>query len=491
MALKCVKCGAPIAKPSGEFEYIVCDFCNYTQKILDSQQYVERLRGEIFRWISEMVPPSAITTEVADVVARHNLFVFNVKPRISSDHTHCRSKLSMLTSNPLIHLPFYSTSKIRLEEEPKMAFERLARIEGLSPLVVVDEDQTFFSEVKISSSFYAYLLNALSLVRDKAEISFVIKNLEVIPSYLSDKKVEHNRIIATIRAYEAMQLLIRGDPKAAKIKADESLTLLKKARDEAKLPQTAFMIPSIEKDIHNVEAVMNLVAASSMYTESGREPNEFLAKMERFFKYAEGVREEKNLDTDIYNEITGAIKDIVAAKTGFGQIHLLPGGGSLIIPMWVVSITYSFETGALFMKKGKAVNDVVMVSAVPASQPVSDVFLLRSTSSFIDRVKGKETTMSKGVLSDLVANARSSSVQWHIKVLPPITTRDQAIRHFEKYIEEVSRRTKGKVKFGTGKVERLVFLPAEVRGGEAEIPALADAPVTISPYLSQLLEVAI
>ena len=496
IALRCVKCGAPLDIKEGS-EFTKCSFCGFTQAMVDSKQYVEKLKGEIYKWMSEMVPTAALATGgMVDTVARHNLFAYNIRPRVAAEYALYKSKVSMLMSNYLVHLPFWKPPQTGIEDNPRDSFEKLARIESLSPLAVVDEDQKYYSEIALTICLYAYLANAFSLVKEKSEMSLIINNLKTIEDYFEkygkkdERKAEYDRISATLRAYEAVKYLMEGDSRTAKAKSEESMALIRKAKDEAKTPQTAFMIPSIEKDIKNIETVKNLAEISSFYSEAGREPSEFLITMEKFTKLGEELREQKKFDVSFYGEITSIIKDIVASKTGVGQIQTIPGEGDILIPMWAIPTTYTFVTGALFMKKGKAVEDFILVSAVPASQPITDIFQ-DSGVGFFDRIKGKEATLSKGFLGEVLESVRPTSIPWSTKVLPPLITREQANRIYENYIQEIRNRTGGKVTLGVGEAKRLIFLHATRKGDDVNVPVLKDSPIRLYPYLGPLLDAAI
>jgi len=497
MALKCVNCGAPLEFREG-VEVVQCLSCGFYQKLVDSQLYAERLRGEIYKWISEMVPPSLLAAPgTVDAVARHNLFIYNVKPRVASEYALYKSKVSMLMSNYLVHFPFWIPPQVRFEDNPKDAFEKLAKVEGLAPLIVVDEDQKYYAEVTLTSTLYAYLVNALTLIREKADVSFIINNFKTIGEYIEknvrhdERKAEYARVVSILKSYESIKCLIEKDPRTARSKCEESLVLMRKARDEARVPQVAYMIPSIEKDMRNIETVQNLSDASLLYSEAGRDPGEFLMTIEKFFRLAEHLREYSKMDVSMYGEVSRYLRDIVASKTGVGQINVVPGDGSLLIPMWAVKTTYTFTTGALFMKKGKAIDDFILISAVPASQPVTDIFLLDSGVGFLDRIRGKEDTMSKGILGNVLESVKSTSIPGSIKVLPPLVTQAQASRTYDSYMQTVYDRTGGKIKLGVCESSRLIFARAVCRGNDIDVPVLRDSQIRVSPYLDRLLEIAI
>jgi hypothetical protein len=498
IALKCTNCGAPLQAVQ-DSEFIKCSYCGFTQKLIDSQQYVERLRGEVRKWLSDIQLSSNVlgVASSVDPIARHNLFVNFVKPKIIPIYSSFKSQISSLMSSSLIYLPFWNPPRLSVEETPRGAFEKIEQIESVKDLVVVEEDQTYFNDVMLTTKLYAYMIDALYNIRQKNEVEFIINNFktmnELYDTYgkREEKKTEFYRLSASLKAYESIKELMVNRPREASMKARESLDLMNRAKAESRNPQMAYMIPSIEKDLKNIEVVRNLAEISSIYFDSGDIKGDFLIKMEKIFKFSEALRNGMKAEVSIYTEITGSMRDIVASKMGRGQVLSVPGDGDILVPMWLIPMKYTFITGSWFMKKGKEVNDVVLTSAVPASQPVTDIFLLSSGMGFFDRIKGKEETMSKGTLSNIVESAKMTSLPSSVKVLPPLIPRSQANRVYENYIESVRSRTADKIRLGVGEIRGLVYLPGKIQGGGLHIPSLRESQINISQYLDNLLEVSL
>lgn len=499
IVLRCVHCSGPLDDVKPEDGYIKCKWCGYVQRLVDAEKYIEKLRGEIYQWLKEMIPPTVITAGVnIDPISRHNIFVFNVKPRIIGDYILCKGRLSTLMSYPLIYLPSWTPPEIKIEEEPRSAYERLAKIESINALVAVEEDAAFFNEVRSTMGTYAHMLNMLDLLRRKAELTFIIKNIEAAASSLENlpgHEVEHDRLSATYKLYKAVEKLIyEEDVKSALLLIEEGERELKRSLEEArKVASLAPLIPGITKDLHIAEVIKNIAQAASRLLEVGKPVTEFLAYVENFFRFMEAVRTSESKDFSIYNEITRYLKDIILAKNGIPEVEVLPGRGEILFPVWDVSFTYTFVTGALFMKKGKEVEERLLIAAtIPmASRPVTDVFRIGPSAGLLDKITGKEETLSGGVLKRFVEQARKTSIPASQKVIPPLSTKEIALEYVEKYLKDVVMKTGGKIKFGAGDVKRLLFIPASVKDKDIFIPELGGLQFSVSPYLPDLLKIAL
>ena len=87
--LRCKYCGAPLDKKDLESEspYVTCQCCGTSQQRVDAKAYMDQMMGEIKSWISKAVPGgfSISQTENVDPIARHSIYVNNVKPMIDPE----------------------------------------------------------------------------------------------------------------------------------------------------------------------------------------------------------------------------------------------------------------------------------------------------------------------------------------------------------------------------------------------------------------------
>lgn len=494
--LKCIQCGAPLDS-EGQNDFVKCLFCGFSQKKIDSERYLEKLRSEFYQFFKGLTPTyDSSTPTTVDKEARKYIFSNDIKPKISTENTISRLKTTALLANSFLYIPFFKKPFIVIGDSRKNLFERLTKLEWLAPYAVDTDHAKYHKDAVLSVEIHAHLVNVLSLILENAEVSLIINSLKTIKESTHTNRTESQpediRLDATLKFYESVYALInKNDIQLASMYVKESLDLLQKARQESVKPQSAFMIPSIDRDLNSVESLNYLINTASMYVESGTSLSDFILKIEKFFDVTEKHRQEKELDISSYVEIMKAMHDVMSAKTGRGNIQIASGDGDILIPMWAIPTTYTFVTGSLFMKKGKEVQDLMLICGTLASHMYTDVFLLKSGSGFMDRLSGKETTMSKGTFGGLNETIRPSSITWATKVLPFIITRAEAKKIYDAYISDVRFRTNDKIKIGMGSTAYIIYLRGTRKNDDVEIQSLKDSPIKISPNLDTLLDIAI
>jgi hypothetical protein len=493
-SLRCVKCGAPLPEQSLGTEYIKCEFCGYTQKLVDVKDYLDKFRGEIYGWMKTIVPQGAVAAQTVDPIARHNIFSFDVKPKIMGDYAAVKSKLSTQLIQPMVVLPFYQSNLPKIEDQ-KECFENLAKIESLEQMAVIDEDRVFFDDIKVTYETYAYLANARSLISSKSDLSLLVNNFEQIASSfekLPSRKIEYKRMRGVTDAYRAIDAFFKGYADTAKQLLMSAIGLLEEVLKEAKKSVIAsVMVQSTTMDLSTLKAVQNLVEADLRLFESGKPMTEFLPYLERYFRTTEEARIKKGKDTGVYEELTGHLLSIIEAKNGAGYVDILDGKGDLLVPLWVISITYTFVTGALLWKKGKEVEDKLLVAAtLPfVAVPVTDIF--KVPLKFLEGVKGSETTLTSGSINSILLQVKKNSIRSSIKVIPPISTKEECDQIAEKYLSTVSERLKGKIRFGAAQPLKCIYATAEIRNNDVYISALGDSQIKLGSYLDKLMKITI
>jgi len=86
-----------------------------------------------------MLPPQAIVSTTADIIARHTLFVSYIKPKILPQFVMVKSKLQALISKPLIDGPFMPTKSFKPSDKSKDILEEVAKLQSIDQLAMVDE----------------------------------------------------------------------------------------------------------------------------------------------------------------------------------------------------------------------------------------------------------------------------------------------------------------------------------------------------------------
>ena len=248
------------------------------------------------------------------------------------------------------------------------------------------------------------------------------------------------------------------------------------------------MIPPTMADISMARAAENVVESCARFQESGQPPGELLPRFEKYFRTLETAR--TRTGPKIYEEMTAHIRNIIEAKTGTGYIEALPGSGMVMVPFWDVSLKYTFSTGALMFKKGKEDENRLLVAATAplARYSVTDIFTL--SAGMMDRFKGKESTLTTGYVTSVLDQVRRTSVPFSTRVLPPFCPREEGAQIAHEYLNTVTQRLSGKVRFGAEQSNRLVYAPADIRNDDVYVPCLGECQISLQPHLPRLLDVS-
>lgn len=99
--------------------------------------------------------------------------------------------------------------------------------------------------------------------------------------------------------------------------------------------------------------------------------------------------------------------------------------------------------------------------------------------------------MTTGYIRELASSSRLVSVGSKTAVVPPMITNEEAKLFADWYIQNVTKRTSGKVKFGVSKLMSIVYLGAEIRGDDVYIPELKEFQVSVKGHLENLEKAAL
>ncbi len=188
----------------------------------------------------------------------------------------------------------------------------------------------------------------------------------------------------------------------------------------------------------------------------------------------------ERLDPETFRELSTFFREVTLAKSGMSSVNTL-GSGNVYVASWLADISYSFETGVLFMKKGQAVQERLLISGTFPLQPqyvlsqsqalVTDIFAMRPGTSFSDRMLGKEKSLTTGTAyASLTPN--KSGIPSSTPVIPPLCTKAEAEKMANIYLESVRQRMQGKLKIGIPYVNQLVYVGGIIRNGWLEASGL-------------------
>jgi len=496
--LKCTKCGAPLPEPKPGSEYVTCEFCGYTQRVVDAKEYIEKLRGEIFAWIREMLPQQAIISTTADVVARHTLFISYVKPKLLPKFTMIRSKLQALLSRPLLEAPYMPTSSLKPSDPSKTIFEEIAKLQSIDQLAVVDEDRAFYIDVYLTYLAYAYFNVILEILSSKSKISgdvidFIIRNLNsIIEEYSKypEKAEEALRPTALLKSYQALQSLFNGDITSAKQLIEDAINTYNKALEKYTTSRSLVIyVPVIKSEFTVAKTIKELISLGSKLMEYGESPVSFMPALSKYIDAIAPYRDK----SDIYGELIHYFINTYVAKLGEPTLDIVQGEGDVYVPFWVVKVTYTFTTGALWMKKGRAVEDYGLIIATDpyVRKPYADIFNVKA--GFLDRIAGREQTLTNGFVKKILAYSSKASVPSNIKVIPPTCGARRAEEIFNNYIAslgQINPDVGKKLRFGASEAQNIIFIPCRV-DQDIYCEILGNSQVSVGPYVSKLMEIAL
>jgi hypothetical protein len=487
MALRCMSCGAPLLEGQSGSEYTKCEYCGVVQKIVDSRRYIESFRGELYSWLKDLVPAASSGSVSMDPVARHNIFVYNVKPRVIAEYISVKSKLTMLMSKCMLFPPFYRPQDFGLQDTSRKAFEGLARVESVKDLAVNDEDKAFHEDVVATYTLYSYVLLMADLIARRESIEFLDKNFTNVLKALEDRpqrKVEYLRMQGLYNGYHALDRYINGDISGARGFTGECLKKL----DEALSGSAANPIfrPAILSEISAALALGRLEETAVKLTGAGRPMIEYMPALEKFMGLAEKYKVERKLLCD---ELIDSWCQAVEAKNGLGKVYSMGMSADLFMPFWEVSLTYTFRTGVMLWAKGVKVEDKLLVAAActMARESVTDIFKTHGDVNLMDRLAGNESTLTGSGIVGLLKNIAPNPIPSASKIFPPMATNEMAEAAANNYLSGLSRRFGGKVTLGSVRAERIIYLPAVVTGGRMRFANLEGYAISLDRCLDDIL----
>ncbi len=191
------------------------------------------------------------------------------------------------------------------------------------------------------------------------------------------------------------------------------------------------------------------------------------------------------------------------ARSGQRPVKVLSGSsGSLWIACWVVDLNYTFATGALFMKKGMMMQDRLLLPALFPLNPsrltqspeevLTDVFSLKAPSSYWERMRGKEKSLTQDVGFALDSQLHDATIPAGALVIPPLSTKFEAERAVNMYLERVRQRLQDKLRMGIPSVSKIVYVSGNVQSdGRFAIGSIPGAIQPVVGAQAQLMAQAI
>jgi len=490
LALRCKSCSAPLsAKPSDDI--IRCEYCGTTQKLIDARAFYDQILGQVNAWIRQALPASIGTavSGIADPIARHMVFMNNIKPRLMTEYNEYRFNFFNLLSHPMIVLPYMTDNSITPYSDPKNVFLFQAKIQSIQPLTVEDESKELVAEIGGLSIAYGYLLNNVGLMADlKPErYYFMAQNFDAAADAI--KGIEKFSCIAD--RLKALSRISKALDSISNQKAELAINNLKEAEDtitkaEAAVSQNPdmgvmFQAMKMEKSLINCGFYLSEIQSLSSYSgnAAGIIPvNNLLGLLSHLQINSPPKWQARFKDISHHEQILRVVSEIHRAKSRQGMIKIVPGSGTILAPFWAIDIPYTFQTGALWRTKGIEVTETILVSAtfpldanafsgIAPRLVLTDVFNARERKGFLvdsmRRVSGKETSISGGgPVREVVKNAQPG-YPLGVGVLPPLSTSQDALILAQEYIAracEADKTIRNQLRLSAPRIVDLIFVPA-------------------------------
>lgn len=484
--LRCKYCGAPFEAKDVEANtpYITCRSCGTTQQRIDAKAYLDQVMDQVRSWVSSAMPGgfSMSQAENVDSIARHNIYVTNVRPRISAEITEYKFAANTLMTNPLFVMPFTTDNTAKPVHTSASAFEFDAKIKGLSPLAVDSNDRKELNTAEDLVKSYALMINNVKLLQeDKPGRYVLMSNNFSQASEMLSKSNEYapmsKRFSALAHACNGCEKLLNGDPMGSISYLEKGVSGLKDVKDNLfSFPSLAIMYQGVERELSQVSAVADLVRSSSS---NGGDPVKTLGALAKIssIQYPNvsnwTILRTKDRNSELFQHMSEAL----GARSGSGTMLIASGDGDYLFPFWDVDLRYSFVTGALWSKKSVEVAEDILIpgdftidSACltnPASG-VTDIFALRPETSILAGLRGSETSISGGEGIGAISETARPGNPGARKIIVPLSTKKEAEHLTENYLVQRTQ-SNSKLRLSKPYVKNLIYVPCKVSGSSVII----------------------
>jgi hypothetical protein len=485
-----------------------------SQQKVDIEKYIAQLRADVYGWVRSLVPNAPANVANVDPLARAQIFEQSIRGEVSSRMGSISSQLLKLGSLPLFVPPYaraFRSATVASGVDSKEMLSQAAKFQGLVPFAQSEDQNAFIAEAASATETLGYLSNVMRIYSKPGQRSYrtIAKNFEGAEASLAkdpSRKGGALRMSGLASLTEGTAMIIEGDLDGADGKLTEANRSLADAMGEVmRQPSIASWYPGIKAErgmVESMKSVLDAVRAAKSYS-----PNHLdtLTKFEAYVKSFESAKAAAGgtlysgdqLEPETFRELSTFFRDVSLAKSGSSSVYAI-GTSGVWVGCWLADVSYSFETGALFMKKGQAVQERLLVSGIFTTMPqyissqpqalVTDIFAVRSGSSFSDRFMGREKTLTTGVGYATLAAVTKGKIPSSSPIVPPLSTRVEAEKMANIYLERVRQRMQGKLRIGIPSVTQLVYVGGAISNGWLSVPGL---PESMSPYVGDVTKVEI
>ena len=502
LALRCSACGAAYKGSAGR-EVLTCDYCGTAQRLVDAREFLDHLVLQVNAFLSQALPGGFVPggSGVVDPIARHSVFVNNVRPRLTTEADQYRFRCFNLLSQPLLELPFSSNRFLTASDDPKQIALFGAKVSSVSSLAIDGDSQAMVTQTGHLATGYGCLLVAIGLLRSRKPERFHLldQNFQTAaeafrphPRWagIADRLAglsEASRAADEVRAG-------RVAPARELLMASEAHFRSARAQLDAQF-ELGFMIAPIEEERSMVRSIRSMTDALEATPRDSNPPA--LVSLERLHQvldhlgtYSPPAWDATFRSARLREEVFRGTAELRRAQHGSANVRHLRAGAGVLVPFWIVELPYSFQTGVLWNKRGQEVAETVLVAATFPLEPrafsgagaslvVTDVFGAGlgagGLADFYARVRGSQTTIStSGPIPGAVHGSAPGPVPgW--AAIPPITTAREALSLTQVYVESVKAgnpKIAAQLRLSSPRVGELLYLPCVLDPRSLPLPWL-------------------
>ncbi|MDY0292952.1 MAG: hypothetical protein RBQ77_00025 [Candidatus Methanomethylophilaceae archaeon] len=489
LSLRCKYCGAPLGEKDvkSDSPYVTCESCGTTQQRVDAKAYLEQMMGQVKSWISSAMPTgfSMSQAENVDPVARHNIFMNSVRPKVDVETTEYRFAFTSLLAYPMYVLPF-TVGEVRPVHTSEKAFEFNAKVKSVEALAVDDSAKALINRAAGISQAYAMMINNTKLLSEDKPGRYTL---------MANNFGEAARVLGRVEGYGPLcdrleglasictgtETLLGGDVVNSTGQFESGKTKLEAVKAGLfSNPELGVMYQAVEEELGLANILWNVVDILGHGTDM--DPLKTLEVIKRVLDIRPATNPQWSFllnSRSRYLEIFGYVAEALSSKGSGGTITICSGGGAYLMPFWDVDLRYSFTTGALWSKKGVEVTEDLLIPAdfvidpgclTDATSGITDIFRIRPESGILAGIKGSETSISKGEGITRLSDTASPNSAGSRKVIIPLSTKKEAEKLAEMYLAQRTSRD-NKLKLTKPVIKGLMYIPCDMEGGKVRLPA--------------------
>lgn len=456
--------------------------------------------GYVTSWVKTAIPSGIVATTTIDPIARHNIFVHNIQPKLSTEFMQLKFNRNNLLTKPLIVLPFMIATFDQKTDSSKDIFLFTAKVKSVEQLAVSDDDKLSTSEMDAVGTSYAYIVNSIELLLTEktGRFQLLAQNFKAASEALVNRKgqeVTQQRMNGLYFASLGMEAMLDGEIEAAKENIEKAVEEISQAKEKVTTDfDLSVTLPAVEQELAVARCVATIIEIAAR---NPMGPLETVGKLEHLIRAMNSYQIQSNRwmthfsNLKRYEEIMNQISIIARAKNGENVIKVCGGGGNVLVPFWVVHIDYMFSTGALFMKKGRVITEPLLLAATfPADtqclsdapeRVVTDIFTTRAGIPTIASLAGRETTLTTAYAVQQILTSVTITNASGRQVVIPLSTKNEADNFIDYYRSKKEMSLAGKAKIIADRIVDLVFLPGIYTNGHIDFSYIlgALAPATV------------